>query len=97
MKTFRENYEPIEMTIANVNGEEFTIKSQFLDSGKFAELEKLLKDKERSAGERGIETMVFLCGEKKKFWEQFSPMLLTEVTNYIYEEIGKKKRRKENG
>jgi hypothetical protein len=97
MKEFRENYIPLSMKIYDIDGIEYEIKTKFLTAIEYIKLEKMIDDKKMKSSEKGIETMIVLCGEDKKFWERFSPQLLTEVTLHIYDERNKSKKKANNG
>lgn len=98
MKTFRDNYEPIEVALVNMAGKETVIKSQFLTTGEIKKIEKLSKDKSfETETDRAYAILKIYFGKGEEFFKQFSFDLLAELMNFIREEMNKKKQKTQNG
>lgn len=90
IKTFEDHYEPIEMTVKNIKGEEFLITSKFLSIDEFEKIEDLLKDPNLKESEKMRKMMVIKYGKNEAFWGQFSQKNLTKVNEYVAEQESKK-------
>ena len=84
MKCYDDMFEPFEVLIKNVEGEEFELKTRFMSSetyNKILELSKDFKDDPTKAVDLIFETLHLLFGKEKKFFKQFSLGLLETLSH----------------
>jgi len=89
MKFFEDNFEPVEVTMKNVKGEQFTLQSVFLDAEAIKEIESLTKSRKELEMDKVYKILLKIFGKGESFFKQFSINLLVNVTKYVIEESKK--------
>ena len=90
MKIFEENYKPIEISVKNIEGKEFNLKSLFQTAKETRKVEEIMKDENMFNTDKILSMMTFLFGNNEDFYKQFSLDLLSKVAEFIQEENKKK-------
>lgn len=99
MKTFTDNFEPIEISITDVEGKEYKIETKFVPMSKMKVIENTIN--QISEGKEIIEKvyslMELLLGKNEKFWSKFSVNLLMEISQWYIIELNKTDVKKKSG
>jgi hypothetical protein len=90
LKTFKENFTPIEITVINLEGEEFVLKSNFMNASIIKAIEKINNDENILFTDKIFQMCKLIFGKDEAFFEQFSVSLLAEASKYVQEKQKKK-------
>lgn len=88
MKTFKRNYQPIEVEIESTEGQMFTLKSVVLFTPEVTdEIEKICDDKSSTGATRAINQMVKIFGNDFDFYKKFEVGIMNDVLTYVGGEV----------
>ena len=94
VKTFEENHEPLELKLRDRDGKSHVVYTLLLTSGDIKEMELIGLKKNKKKFETETDAlfamMLMACGKNKEFWSKFSLLLLSDVLDFLTEEVKKK-------
>lgn len=91
MRTFTDNFEPIEIEIVDKNGDKKVIKTKFMTSSQAREIENLRRDRKQNQVDIIYSIMGLMFDMDQKDCEKYSLQLLSEIIIWTSEEVLKKK------
>jgi len=89
MKLFTDNFEPIEVTLKDVDGNTHELKSVFMSADDIKQIEVLSKDKKILEMDKSYKILNRMFGKEESFFSKFSVALLVQVTKYVIDETKK--------
>lgn len=97
MKTFTENYDPIEIELIDLKKKSHKFKGVLINGTLMKKLVAIINNEEGDDFYKIFQPMILIFGQTEKFWEQFSIQLLREVIEYVTKEMSKKNIKKKTG
>lgn len=83
MKTFIDNYEPIEVKLVSFDGAEHQLTSKFMSSSDIKEIEQLAKNNDVLGTDLIYYQLKKIFGNTEKFYSQFSFDILKSVVQHV--------------